>query len=432
MATHHGPQSRRTPLRTAALAALAALAVPLWTCGDADADAPPPPGSPRAEGVLPGIDVLFRDSAHLVRGRRVGLITNPTGTDASGRSTIDRLRDDPLVELTTLFAPEHGLRAAEGEGRLIEDARDPATGLPVISLYGAGKRAPEPGDLAALDVLVFDMQDVGARYYTYVSTMSLAMEAAGAAGIPFVVLDRPNPLGDAAQGNVLDTAFATFVGLHPVAMRHGMTAGELARLFRGRFGVEADLRVVPVDGWDPTALFGDTGLAWVPPSPNLPDPTSALHYPGTCLFEGTGLSVGRGTQRPFQQVGAPGLDGEALAARLNARGLPGVRFEAVRFTPRAPSDGKWDGVEVAGVRFVATDPAVYDAPRAAVAALVEARAAAGAEWSWNVAHFDRLAGTDALRLGIEAGAAPEALTADWPAQREAFLESAAPFRLYRR
>ncbi len=433
MASQQPPQSRRIGAGGLAIAAL------LLACGGPGGSAQDPPPDPAADGVadaaadvLPGVDVLFRDSLHLVRGRRVGLITNPTGMDARGRSTIDRLHDHPEVELVTLFAPEHGLRAAEGEGQHIEDSVDPATGLPVVSLYTGSKRAPSPDDLAALDVLIFDMQDVGSRYYTYVYTMALAMEAAGVAGVPFVVLDRPNPIGDPVQGNVLDTAFSTFVGLYPVPMRHGLTAGELARLYRGEFGVEADLTVVPVSGWDPARLFDATELPWVAPSPNMPDVTSALHYPGTCLFEGTNLSVGRGTERPFQQVGAPWLDGEALAARLEAHGLPGVRFEAVTFTPEAPTDGKWAGERVSGVRFVATDPTAYDPTRAAVATLVEAHALAGEEWAWNVAHFDRLAGTDALRVGIEAGAAPSDLTAPWVPARAAFQARAAPYRLYAR
>ncbi|MBT8402592.1 MAG: DUF1343 domain-containing protein, partial [Gemmatimonadetes bacterium] len=296
-------RQRQRRVRVTAVGSALGLALAAWACGaeaGSSAAAAASPGSSSAaaasadpstsQRVLPGVELLFRDSLHLVSNRRVGLITNPTGTDAQGRSTIDRLYEHPDVALTTLFAPEHGLRATEGEGQRIEDSRDPATGLPVVSLYAGSKRAPSATDLDAIDVLVFDMQDVGARYYTYVYTMSLAMEAAGDAGIPFVVLDRPNPIGLAVQGNVLDPAFATFVGLHPVPMRHGMTAGELARLFRGAFGVEVDLSVVPVEGWDPAAGYEATGLEWIPPSPNMPSVASALHYPGTCLFEGTNLS----------------------------------------------------------------------------------------------------------------------------------------------
>ncbi len=383
--------------------------------------------------VLPGIDVLLRDSLHLVAGLRIGLITNPSGMDAHGTSTIDRLHGHPDVALSRLFAPEHGLRATAGEGRLIEDSIDPGTGLPVTSIYYAGsKRAPTQDDLADLDAVVFDMQDVGARYYTYIYSMALSMEAAGQAGIPFIVLDRPNPIGGLVQGNVLDPAFATFVGLYPIPMRHGMTPGELARLFAGAFGIEVDLAVVPVEGWTAASRFDATGLPWVAPSPNMPDLTSALHYPGTCLFEGTNLSVGRGTTRPFQQVGAPWLDAEDLAAGLNALALPGVRFEPVRFTPVDPTDGKWAGQDVAGVRFVETDPAAYDPTHAAVAALVAARAQDPAQWDWNSTHFDRLAGTDRLRTAIDGGTPGTELTDGWDEERAVFVALARPYRLYPR
>lgn len=403
-----------------------------------DAELASPGGGPDADAtesadlVVPGVDVLFRDSLHLVRGLRVGLITNPTGVDAAGRSTIDRLFEHPEVELVALFAPEHGLRAAEGEGQHIEDSTDPATGLPVISLYSGSKRAPTAADLQGIDALLFDMQDIGARYYTYVYTMALSMEAAGAAGVPFVVLDRPNPIGGAVQGNVLDPAYSTFVGMYPIPMRHGLTAGELARLFRGEFGVEAELTVVPVEGWRASMGFDDTALPWIPPSPNIPTLASARHYPGTCLFEGTNLSVGRGTSHPFQQVGAPWLDGPALAARLNGLGLDGVRFEPVTFTPFSPTDGKWADTEVEGVRLVETDPNRYDPTGAAVALLVEAHRMAGAEWAWNVTHFDRLSGSDELRRGVDSGTEATQLTERWTDALRDFDERVAPYRIYDR
>lgn len=380
-----------------------------------------------------GAEVLLEDSLHLVRGRRVGLITNHTGIfpddDDGTRSTIDALHQAPEVELVALFGPEHGLRGTAEAGEHVEGGRDAATGVPIHSLYGATRR-PTPESLADVDVLVFDMQDVGARYYTYVSTMAYAMEAAGAAGIPFVVLDRPNPIrGDAVQGNVLEPGFSTFVGLYPVPMRHGMTVGELARMYVGEFGVDVELHVAPMDGWDRSMTWADTGLPWIAPSPNLPSLESALAYPGTCLFEGTPLSVGRGTERAFQWVGAPWLDAEALADTLNGYGLEGVRFEATRFTPEAPGDGKFGGTEVAGVRLVGT-ASDYDAPRAGVAMLVEARRLSGAEWSWRESHFDRLAGTDRLRLGVEAGEDVETIVAAWAEQLRDFRARRAPYLLY--
>jgi uncharacterized protein YbbC (DUF1343 family) len=260
--------------------------------------------------------------------------------------------------------------------------------------------------------------------------MALAMEAAGEHGIPFVVLDRPNPIrGDVVQGTVLDPAFSTFVGMYPVPMRHGMTPGELARMYVGAFGIEADLTVVPVDGWTRDVIFHDTGLPWVPPSPNIPTVASALAYPGTCLFEGTPLSVGRGTDRAFQWIGAPWLDGNALAAALNLYEIEGVHFEGVRFTPTNAGDGKFEGEEVGGVMLVpeSTD---YDASAAAVAMLVETYRVSGDRWSWFVAHFDRLAGTDALRLGIESGAGFETLTAGWAPELASFERLRAPYLIY--
>ncbi|HZD05732.1 MAG TPA: DUF1343 domain-containing protein [Longimicrobiales bacterium] len=410
------------------------IALPL-VCGGC---APAEPSGPAAPAVRPGASVLLTDSLHLVRHRRVGLITNQTGLlpgadpGAAPRSTIDALFSRSDVDLVALFGPEHGLRGDLGAGERVESGRDPATGLPVYSLYTEGRRPP-PGTLDDLDVLVFDVQDVGARYYTYVYTMALAMVDAGVRGIPFVVLDRPDPIGGLrVQGNVLDTAFASFVGMYPVPMRHGMTAGELARLYVGEFGVEVELHVVPADGWTRDMSFEDTGLPWVPPSPNMPSPESALHYPGTCLFEGTSLSVGRGTSRAFQWIGAPWLDGPTLAERLNGRAVPGVRFEGVRFTPEDPGDGKFDGLEVEGVRFVATDPAVYDPTVAAVAALLETRRMSGERWTWRADHFDRLAGTDRLRRMVEEGRPLDEIVAPWAAQLDAFRALRAPYLLYPR
>jgi uncharacterized protein YbbC (DUF1343 family) len=365
----------------------------------------------------------------LVEGLRVGLITNHTGIDREGRSDIDLLADHPAVDLVALFAPEHSIRGDVEAGVTVVSELDGPSGVPIHSLYGEVRKPTEPM-LEGVDVLLFDMQDVGARYYTYMSTMALAMEAAGSAGIPFVVLDRPNPIrGDVVQGNVLDPAYATFVGMYPVAMRHGMTAGELARMYVGEFDVDVDLHVVPLAGWTRSMTFSDTGLPWRPPSPNIPSLESALAYPGICLFEGTALSVGRGTDRAFQWIGAPWLDGEALASALNALELEGVRFEAASFTPQDPGDGKFGGQLVHGVRLV-IESSAFDAPRAAVAMLVEARRASGDDWAWLVAHFDRLAGTDTLRLGLEAGLGLEELADGWAEAAQDFDARRAPYLIY--
>ena len=387
-----------------------------------------------ARQVRSGIEVLLSDSLHLVQGKNVGLLTNHTGiywaSDGIVGSTIDALYEANNVDLVALYAPEHGIRGQEQAGAAIDSGRDERTGVPIHSLYGE-VRKPTPAMLEGVDVLLFDMQDIGARYYTYVSTMALAMEAAGEQDIPFVVLDRPNPVrGDVVQGNLLKPGYETFVGMYPVPMRHGMTAGELAQLYVGEFGLEVDLHVVPLDGWTRDMTFDQTQLPWVPPSPNMPSLESALAYPGTCLFEGTPISVGRGTDRAFQWVGAPWLDGVQLAESLNGYGINGVRFESTTFTPRNAGDRKFEGQEVSGVLLIpeSTD---YDASKAAVAMLLETYSMSGDNWLWADAHFDRLAGTDSLRLSIEADADFAELISAWESENQAFEQLRSPYLIYR-
>jgi len=402
-----------------AVAALGCVSPPSDTSGETDA----------RFVVRPGIEVLLRDSSHLVAGRRLGLITNRSGVSSDGTSSIDLLNADPRVNLVALFAPEHGIRGTEGEGVRIEDEVDLETGVPIYSLFGE-TREPTRAALEALDVLAFDLQDIGARYYTYVSTMAVSMRAAGEAGVPLVVLDRPNPIGHLVQGPVLDPEFATFVGLYPIPVRHGMTTGELARLFVGEFGIDVELHVVPVEGLTRTQWLDDTDLPWVAPSPNMPTLESAAHYPGTCLFEGTNLSVGRGTPSAFQTLGAPWLDGEAWAARLAARNLPGVRIEPASFTPRAPSDGKFDGVTISGIRLIVTDRDRYNPLVVATAALLDAHELGGEPWAWNTRHFDRLAGSDDLRLAIERGDSLTDIVDGWRGGLEAFEQLRSPYLIY--
>ena len=400
------------------------LAVPPATASCQPAESA---GAPAA--VRPGIEVLLSDSLDLVRGRRVGLITNHTGRDRAGVPSIDLLADHPEVELVALYSPEHGIRGSAEAGVRVSDSVDGRTGLPIHSLYG-DTRSPTDEMLEGIEVLLFDIQDVGARYYTYLSTMALAMEAAGARGIPFVVLDRPNPIGgDPVQGNVLDPEYSTFVGLYPIPMRHGLTAGEFARMAVGEFGVRVELSVAVADGWRRTMPFGDTGIPWVAPSPNMPSVESALHYPGTCLFEGTPISVGRGTDRAFQQVGAPWLDSGRLVARLQALDVPGVRFVPVSFAPENPGDGKFAGSEVAGVRLETDGPA-YDPTLAALALLVEIKAMSGDRWSWRAGHFDRLAGTDALRNALDAGVSYRELAQGWGDGLVEYVGRRAAYLLY--
>ena len=429
----------RVGTRPLASPLLPLLLLPATACSPGNVDGAPAPTATSGElgegqrtppTVRPGIEVLLTDSLALIRDRRVGLITNHTGRDRNSTPSIDLLAGHPDVELVALFSPEHGIRGSAEAGVRVESGVDERTGLPVHSLYGS-IRAPTAEMLDGIDVLLFDIQDIGTRYYTYLSTMALSMEAAGRQGIPFVVLDRPNPIGgDPVQGNVLDPAFASFVGLYPVSMRHGLTAGEFARMAVGEFGVQVELSVAVADGWTRTMPYEETGIPWIAPSPNMPSVESALHYPGTCLFEGTPISVGRGTEIAFQQVGAPWLDGEELAARLAALGVPDVRFVAVRFTPRQPGDGKFGGEEVGGVRLVA-EGADYDPTLAALALRVEIRAMSGERWGWREGPFDRLAGTDGLREALDEGASYEELAGGWGEGLDGYVERREGYLLYR-
>ena len=358
---------------------------------------------------------MLRDSLHLIRGKRLGLITNPSGVDARGVSTIDRLAHLPEAQLVALFAPEHGIRGVAAPGEPVSDTVDDRTGLPIYSLYGAS-RAPTSSQLDSVDVLLVDLQDVGARPYTYVSTTVLALRAAAAAGKRLVVLDRPNPIGCAVQGPVLDTAYASFLGILAVPLRHGMTLGELARFANARLGIGADLVVVPVRGWRRCDWFDRTGLPWVRPSPNLPDLESVAWYPGTVLFEATNLSVGRGTDAPFRQIGAPWLDApqvvQAMARRYH------VALDAVRFTPHAPGDGKFDGVALAGVRFRRMDRVRGDPVRDAVHLLAVIRALQPAALAVDSLGLAR-------RLGRPLGGA-----ATWPDEVARFVAARRPYVLY--
>ncbi len=387
------------------------------------------PERPMDQEVVPGIEVLAGDSAHLLAGLRVGLITNHTGVARDGTPGAQLLLDAG-IEVTVLLAPEHGLRGSDQPGEAARDTIDQDSGLPVHSLYGE-RRIPDPALLRELDALVFDVQDVGARYYTYVSTMAEAMRAAAGSGLLFVVADRPNPIGgELVQGNVLDSAFASFVGLFPIPMRHGMTAGELALMFNSEFGIGARLIVIAAGGWERSRWADQTGVLWIPTSPNMPDLESATHYPGTCLFEGTNLSVGRGTERPFQQIGAPWLDPEEVIAGVAAVSFPGVRLVPVSFTPRGADDGKFEGQQVQGIRLEVTDRGTYDPTRTAVALLREIRQSAGADWAWRPAAFDRLAGTDQLRIAVDEGRGVESIVRDWASGLEAFQTARARYLIY--
>lgn len=307
--------------------------------------------------VQTGIDVLAAEKFAPLKGLRVGLITNHTGRDSEGRHTLELLRAAPNVELRAVFSPEHGFTGTEDDR--VSSTRDKRTGLPVYSLYGKVER-PTDKMLQGLDALVFDIQDAGARYYTYITTMAYAMEAAAQKGITFFVLDRPNPInGIAVEGPVLDLELKSFVGYMPMPIRHGMTVGELARMFNREQKLGLKLHVVKMRGWARSDWFDETGLEWVNPSPNLRSLTAAALYPGVAMIEQANVSVGRGTDTPFELVGAPWISGKKLASRLNARRIQGVRFVPVRFTPRS---GPFRGKVCAGVNILLLDRNALDAP----------------------------------------------------------------------
>ena len=302
--------------------------------------------------VLLGIDVLEQQGYALLQGKQVGLITNQTGLDSQGRHTADLLAKAPGVKLIALFSPEHGIRGRREAGQPIGDTIDPRLHLPVYSLYGAVQK-PTPEMLNAIDVLVFDMQDVGARFYTYLTTMGLAMEASGQRKIPFMVLDRPNPAGGAViEGQVLDSHIHHFTAYYQIPVRHGFTAGELAQWYNQTQKLDVSLTVIGLKNWKREMLWADTGLDFVPPSPNIRNATAAVLYSGVGMFEATNLSVGRGTEKPFEMIGAPWIQGDVLARRLNSLKLPGLRFSPVEFTPASD----WYAGQVCyGVRIKVSD-----------------------------------------------------------------------------
>jgi len=388
------------------------------------------PGVARAAdpAVTLGDDAFVRDVWRELRGRTIGIVTNPSGVMSGGQPLVDAVHRNRQISVKALFGPEHGIRGTTGAGETVGSSTDEQTGLPVYSLYGA-TRHPTEAMLDGIDVLLFDIQDVGARPYTYVSTMAYVMESAAKYGQEVWVLDRPNPVGGVLlDGPVLDPKFASFIGLYPIPERHGMTVGELARMFNAHFNIGCKLRVIPLQGWKREMVWADTGLSWVPTSPNMPYARTTLVYLATGLVDEAGVNNGIGTPRPFEYAGGYGFDPAAYRDALHARNIPGVEFEPVDWVP---ARGFWAGKTLRGVSINVTDPRAFPSVRTAV----EFLAAARAQGKFFIApgherNFDRDWGTDTVRHALAEGASPDAIVAEWQPALRAFQTLRTKYLLY--
>ncbi|MBH9965664.1 exo-beta-N-acetylmuramidase NamZ domain-containing protein [[Bacillus] enclensis] len=380
-----------------------------------------------------GVEQLLKEEKDLIEGKKVGLITNPTGVDQELNSIVDILHKDPDVELTALYGPEHGVRGDAQAGQYVDFYIDERTGLPVYSLYGATKK-PTPEMLENVEVLLFDIQDVGTRFYTYIYTMAYAMEAAKENDIPIIVLDRPNPLsGSKVEGPVLDMEYSSFVGNYSIPLRHGMTVGELAKLFNTEFDIGADLTVVEMEGWKRDKYYDETPLEFVMPSPNMPTLDTALVYPGAALIEGTNVSEGRGTTKPFELIGAPFINAADLADELNGLKLEGVTFRAASFTP---ASSKHAGKLSHGIEIHVTDRKTFKPVETGlhivktIHDMYPEDFQFRAENSAGVSFFDNLIGNGWIRQGIEEGRSIEDMTAQWQPELKEFNKVRKQYLLY--
>lgn len=388
--------------------------------------------------VRTGADRILDSHIHLIKGKRIGLVTNHTALRSDGVHLADALASRKDVTLAALFGPEHGVRGDAPDGRTIRDTVDASTGVPVYSLYGSVNK-PTPEMLKGVDVLMYDIQDVGARFYTYISTMFLAMEAAAEQGIPIIVLDRPNPItGVRCEGPMRVDSLKTFVGWAPMPTAHGLTVGELAEAANRegwlKDGMKAKLTVVPMEGWKRSMWYDQTGLRWVKPSPNMSTLATAVVYPGLCIIEGLNVSEGRGTERPFETFGAPWMNGEAVAKLLNDQGLPGVRFSAAKFTPReipfTASRPKYQDRECSGVSVTVTDRNAFEPVRTGVAVVWALHRLHPDSLKFRDRGFDRLMGTPAVRERIVRGEGFQDIVKDWRNGMDSFAAVRKAVMLY--
>lgn len=378
--------------------------------------------------VLTGLDVLERDGFKPLHGKRVGLITNHTSVDAGGRNAVDVFAAADSFKLAAIFSPEHGFRGKEEGGVYIENSSDPVTGVPVYSLYGKGRQRPSPEQLKDLDVLVFDIQDIGARFYTYLTTMGFAMEEAARAGLPFMVLDRPNPLGGLTEGPMLESGVSFFTAYFPVPTRHGFTPGEMALYHKDSLKLDLDLQVVKLEGWRRNMFFDETGVKWTNPSPNIRDLDAEVLYPGLGCFEATNVSVGRGTDIPFHWFGAPWMKAEKIVKKLNKARLKGVRFSAQKLTP---AKDVYEGKECEGVLVEITDKAAVRALDIFVNAVYWLRDYNEKDFNIKEVEIRKMTGSSDLYAMLNDGKKPAAILAAFERSSAAFREAAPNYRLYK-
>jgi uncharacterized protein YbbC (DUF1343 family) len=398
------------------------------------ADTPAPAAGDVARAVIPGLEVLLRDSVHLVRGRRVGFVTNQTAITSAGESGIDLLHASPEVNLVALYGPEHGLRGGIEGGVKIEGGIDERTGVRVHSLYGTTQR-PTPAMLRGVDVLLFDMQDIGARPYTFVWTMAMAMEAAASQNIPFIVLDRPNPITARMEGPLMEMAMRTvaqpITGYFPVPLRHGMTVGEVARYINGEYGIGAELTVIPATGLRATHWFDETGLPWLDPSPNIRSLEAALTYSGLVLFEATNLTVGGGTAAPMSYVGAPWLDPGAVLARAARYELPGVTLDTVQFVPQGEGWVPFRGENVRAIRITITDRDAYRPVWLTLVLMTEIRRLHPNQFRITNDGMTQMLGSRWARQAFDRGEDPHMIWDRWQAELERWAPVREKYALYR-